>query len=106
MSLEDRKKEIENFKTESNVFLIQQDTGKESLTLPEAFATIFLDRDFAQGYNEQAEARMTPVNGATCTKYVIDLIMKGTKEEEIYNTLVVKKESITSVNQVFRKEEV
>lgn len=105
MSLEDRKNEIENFKTDANVFLIQQDTGKESLTLPEAFATIFLDRDFAQGYNEQAEARMTPIDGNRCTKYVIDLIMNGTKEEEIYNTLVVKKESILSVNQVFNKEE-
>ena len=82
--------------------LLQLDTGREALTLPAAKAIVFLDRDFAQGYNEQAEARMTPVDGSPCTKYVIDLIMAGTKEEQIYNTLVVKKESIDAINTVFK----
>lgn len=100
----ERKAQLEKFESESDckVMVLQFDTGKESLTLPMAQATIFLDRDFAQGFNEQAEARMTPVDGTACTKYVIDLVMSNTKEEEIYNTLVVKKKSIDAMNLVFK----
>ena len=105
MLLKDRKEEIEKFKNDANVFLIQQDTGRESLTLPQAFVTVFLDRDFVQGYNEQAEARMTPVHGEICTKFVIDLVMKDTIEENIHNVLVNNKESIDSINKIYVKEE-
>lgn len=100
----DRKDQLLKFETEKDckIMVLQFDTGKESLTLPMAYATIFLDRDFAQGFNEQAEARMTPIDGSSCTKYVIDLVMKGTKEEEIYNTLVIKKKSIDAMNLVFK----
>lgn len=102
MTLETRNTEIKNFKSgKSKVFLIQLDVGKEALTLPEAQCTIFLDRDFAQGYNEQAEARMTPMDGSTCKKLVIDLVMKDTVEDAIYERLVVRKESIKSINDVY-----
>jgi len=102
----ERKEQLIKFETEVNckLMILQFDTGKESLTLPSAKATIFLDRDFAQGFNEQAEARMTPIDGSPCTKYVIDLVMKGTKEEEIYNTLVIKKKSIDAMNLVFKSK--
>lgn len=102
----DRKDQLTKFETDSTckIMVLQFDTGKESLTLPMAQATIFLDRDFTQGFNEQAEARMTPIDGRSCTKYVIDLVMKGTKEEEIYNTLVIKKKSIDSMNLVFKSK--
>lgn len=100
----DRKLQLQKFEKDLNckVMILQFDTGKESLTLPMAQATIFLDRDFAQGFNEQAEARMTPIDGQPCTKYVIDLVMRNTKEEEIYNTLVIKKKSIDAMNLVFK----
>lgn len=103
----DRLIQLSKFETNKDckVMVLQFDTGKESLTLPIAQATIFLDRDFAQGFNEQAEARMTPIDGIPCTKYVIDLVMKDTKEEEIYNTLVVKKKSINAMNLVFKPKE-
>ena len=102
----DRKDQLIKYETnpDCKVMILQFDTGKESLTLPMAQATIFLDRDFAQGFNEQAEARMTPVDGSACTKYIIDLVMKGTKEEEIYNTLVIKKKSIDAMNLVFKSK--
>lgn len=101
LSLEKREEHKAKFKNgEAQVFLIQLDSGKECLTLPEAKCTIFLDRDFAQGFNEQAEARMSPISKETCTKYIIDLVMDGSKEEGIYNTLVVRKDSIDSVNTV------
>ena len=104
LSFNDRKEELSKFETNPNckIMVLQFDTGKESLTLPMAFATVFLDRDFAQGFNEQAEARMTPIDGSSCRKFVIDLVMKGTKEEEIYNTLVIKKKSIDAMNLVFK----
>jgi SNF2 family DNA or RNA helicase len=97
-----REDEKNLFKTNPSVkfLLMQLDVGRESHTLPEANCTIFLDRDFAQGFNEQAEARMTPVDGVACTKYVIDLIMRNTVEESIYDVLVIRKESIDSVNTV------
>ena len=97
-----REDEKNSFKTDPSVkfLLMQLDVGRESHTLPEANCTIFLDRDFAQGFNEQAEARMTPVDGVACTKYVIDLIMRDTVEEKIYDVLVIRKESIDSVNTV------
>ena len=88
---------------EVKVLLIQLDVGRESLTLPQAKYTLFFDRDFAQGYNEQAEARMTPIDGKPVTKYVFDLVMRGTREEEIYDTLVIRKENINSINDVFKK---
>lgn len=97
-----RKDAVSEFRTNPDVkfFLIQLDAGREALTLPEAACTIFLDRDFAQGFNEQAEARMTPIDGVAHTKYVVDLIMRDTVEEEIYNILVIRKESIDSVNSL------
>lgn len=102
LSLTARKAEVHNFRTDPEVqfFLIQLDAGREALTLPEASCTIFLDRDFAQGFNEQAEARMTPVDGVARTKYVIDLVMRDTVEEQIYNILVIRKENIDNVNSL------
>lgn len=88
---------------EVKVLLLQLDVGRESLTLPQAKYTLFFDRDFAQGFNEQAEARMTPVDGKPVTKYVFDLIMKGTREEDIYDTLVIRKQNINCINDVFKK---
>ena len=106
MKLEIRNMEIDDFKKgKSQVFIIQSDVGKEALTLPEASYTLFLDRDFAQGNNDQAEARMTPIDGSTSTKYVLDLIMKDTVEEQIYDKLIIKKEDIKNVNEIFRKGE-
>lgn len=109
-TLTDRKSEVDKFRNNKDVqfFLLQLDVGRESLTLPEAYCTIFLDRDYAQGFNEQAEARMTPVDGVACTKYTIDLIMTDTVEEKIYNTLVIRKENIDSVNslkEIYKKGE-
>jgi len=104
-NLAKRKDELAKFKTpECKCMFLQLDAGKEALTLPEANAIVFLNRDFAQGFNEQAEARMTPIDGSTCTKHVVDLVMKNTKEEEIYQTLVVKKKSITAMNTVFKSK--
>ena len=102
LSVSARKTEVDKFRTDPDVkfFLIQLDAGREALTLPEASCTIFLDRDFAQGFNEQAEARMTPIDGVAHTKYVIDLIMRDTVEEEIYNILVIRKENIDNVNSL------
>ena len=48
LGIDKRNTNISKFKNhEVQVFLIQSDTGKENLTLPEAKATIFLDRVFA-----------------------------------------------------------
>ena len=105
-SYKERITAIDTFSTSDNCkcILLQLDTGREALTLPAASATIFLDRDFAQGFNEQAEARMTPIDGKPCTKYIIDLVMKNSKEEQIYQTLVVKKQSIDAINLVFKSK--
>lgn len=84
--------------------LIQQDAGKESLTLSNAKAIIFLERDWCPGFNEQMEERMTPVSSVPVTKYVIDLVMKDTKEELIYDILVRRKEAIDDVNILYKKE--
>lgn len=102
LSVTARAEEERNFRTRPEVqfFLIQLDAGREALTLPEAECTIFLDRDFAQGFNEQAEARMTPIDGVARTKYVIDLIMRDTIEENIYSILVIRKENIDNVNSL------
>lgn len=88
---------------EVRVLLIQLDVGRESLTLPQAKYTLFFDRDFAQGFNEQAEARMTPIDGKPVTKYVFDLVMRDTREEEIYDILVIRKQNINCINDVFKK---
>lgn len=100
MSVSARQTVIEQFMSNPDMkfIFIQLDIGKEALTLPKAIATIFIDRSFAQGFNEQAECRMDPVDGTPCTKYVIDLIMRGSVEEKIYDTLVIRKQSIDTVN--------
>jgi SNF2 family DNA or RNA helicase len=104
-SMSERKEAEKDFQTldDVKVILIQLDVGRESLTLPAAKYTLFFDRDFAQGFNEQAEARMTPIDGKPITKYVIDLVMRGTREEEIYDTLVIRKQNINTINDVFKK---
>ena len=105
MPLKTRIENINKFKKENvQIFMVQSDAGREALTLPEAKCIIFLDRDFAQGFNEQAEARMTPFDGKPITKYIIDLVMKGTIEEHIYEVLVTRKESIDDINTIFRKK--
>lgn len=108
LNVKQRAENEEKFhKGDAQVFLIQLDAGRFSLTLPEAKCTVFLDRDFAPGHNDQAEARMSIVEYEACTKYVIDLVMRDTVEEGIYNVLVNKKESIDSVNtirKITRKE--
>lgn len=105
MPLKTRIENINKFKKEDiQIFMIQSDAGREALTLPEAKCIIFLDRDFAQGFNEQAEARITPFDGKPITKYIIDLVMKGTIEEHIYEVLVTRKESIDDINTIFRKK--
>ena len=45
---------------------------------------------------------MTPVDGNSHTKYIIDLVMEGTIEEKIYELLVVRKENIEDINVVFK----
>lgn len=104
-NLTEREEAKKAFRTdpEVRVMLIQLDVGRESLTLPQAKYTLFFDRDFAQGFNEQAEARMTPIDGKPVTKYVFDLIMRDTREEEIYDVLVIRKQNINCVNDVFKK---
>lgn len=103
LTYSERIQAIEDFSSDEVVVLLMQlDTGREALTIPQAKAIVFLDRDFAQGFNEQAEARMTPVDGSGGIKYVIDLIMKNTKEESIYETLVIRKKSIDAINTVFK----
>lgn len=84
--------------------LIQQDAGKESLTLSNAKAIIFLERDWCPGFNEQMEERMTPVSSVPITKYVIDLVMRNTKEELLYDILVQRKEAVDDVNVLYKKE--
>jgi hypothetical protein len=46
---------------------------------------------------------MTPIDGKPITKYIFDLVMRGTREEEIYDTLVIRKQNINNVNDVFKK---
>ena len=105
-SYKERLTQIDKFKNNPTCkcLFLQLDTGREALTLPMAQATIFLDRDFAQGYNEQAEARMTPIDGSKCTKYIIDLIMQNSKEDQIYHDLVIKKKSLDKINFVFKRK--
>ena len=45
---------------------------------------------------------MTPLDGRKVCKYVIDLVMKNTVEESIHEILIKKKESINSVNTIFK----
>src|SRR5574344_1829550 len=106
MSVTEREESINKFRSNKvQIMLLQQDVGKESITLPEAKCIIFLNRDYAQGFNEQAEARMTPFDGLPTTKYVIDLVMRNTVEEHIYDILVNRKQSINSINSVYKKKE-
>lgn len=102
--LSKRMSEIDSFRNDPTVkvFLIQLDAGKEALTLPEASYTIFLDRAYTPGDNMQAEARMTPIDGKPHTKYIIDLVMRDTIEEGIYDKIVTRTEPIAETNDVFR----
>ena len=106
VTMSDRTKIIEQFNKDHayKVLLIQLDVGKEALTLPAAGFTLFLDRNYTPGVNAQAEMRMAPIDGSACTKYVMDLVMKGTVEERIHNILVTRKTAIRNVNSVFESE--
>lgn len=104
MSLKQRADAQNAYRTDKsvNILLMQETAGREALTLPETKVTVFLERDFVPGYNDQAESRMTPVDGVACTKYVVDLVMKDSVEQSLYDTLVSRKESVATVNDVFQ----
>lgn len=100
-SIVHRSEAIDNFQNEKVDFiLLQIDVGKENLTLSRAKRTVFIDRDFTVGVNDQASARQFPTVPETVTKEIIDLVMLDTNEMSLYDRLVRQRKDIKTVNDI------
>lgn len=81
-----------------NILIIQIDTGKEALTLDRAEAIIFCDKYPPAADIQQAEDRFiaTTKDKADKPHTIIELMMKGTYDEHLYE-LVAQRKSDTDV---------
>ena len=92
------------------VFLINIDAGKEALTLDRAETTIFTDKYPPIGSIEQAEDRFVASTKDKAHKNhkIIELMMRGTFDEELYKLLKQRKSEtdiINNYNQYLKKGE-
>lgn len=83
---------------ETNILIIQIDTGKEALTLDRAEAIIFCDKYPPASDIQQAEDRFVATTKEKADKphTIIELMMKGTYDEHLYE-LVRQRKSDTDV---------
>ena len=92
---------IEDFQNgKFQVFLINIDAGKEALTLDAAETTIFTDKYPPIGAIEQAEDRFIASTEARKHKAhkVIELMIEGTFDEELYKLLEQRKNETDIIN--------
>ena len=96
-----RKQFVEDFQDKQfKVFLINIDAGKEALTLDAAETTIFADKYPPIGAIEQAEDRFiasTP-DKAHKTHKIIELMIEGTFDEQLYELLKQRKSETDVIN--------
>lgn len=100
-----RHAEVNEFQSgRCNLLLINIDAGKEGLTLDRAEVTIFTDKYPPIGDIEQAEDRFiaTSEDKADKPHTIIELCMKGTYDEQLYD-LLKKRKSETDVINDFKK---
>lgn len=82
------------------VFLINIDAGKEALTLDAASTTIFTDKYPPIGSIEQAEDRFiaSTENKAHKAHKIIELMITGTFDEQLYKLLELRKSETDIIN--------
>ena len=100
-STEQRGQFIKDFQAgKFKVFLINIDAGKEALTLDAAETTIFTDKYPPIGSIEQAEDRFiaSTEDKAHKAHKIIELMIKGTFDEQIYKLLEKRKSETDIIN--------
>lgn len=101
VSLEDRSDLINKFQSgKINVLAIQIDAGKEGLTLDRAECLIFTDVMAPASDIAQARDRIvaTTPDKAQIPKQVIELMMEGTYDEELYNMVQANADATSIIN--------
>lgn len=85
---------------ELKVLLLQIDTGKEALTLDTAECVIFTDKYPPVGDIEQAEDRFvaTTPDKADKPHLIIELMMKGSYDEQLYTLIKAQKSETDIIN--------
>lgn len=100
-TVKERGKFIKDFQDHKfQIFLINIDAGKEALTLDAAETTIFTDKYPPIGSIEQAEDRFiasTPDKAHKAHK-IIELMMTGTFDEQLYQLLEQRKSETDIIN--------
>jgi SNF2 family DNA or RNA helicase len=91
-------------KGDINILILNIDAGKESLTLDRAETAIFTDKYPPASDIQQAEDRFvaTTEAGANKPHLIIELMMKGSYDEELYN-LVKRRVCETDVINDYKK---
>lgn len=100
-STEQRGQFIKDFQAgKFKVFLINIDAGKEALTLDAAETTIFTDKYPPIGSIEQAEDRFiaSTKDKAHKAHKIVELMIKGTFDEQIYKLLEKRKSETDIIN--------
>lgn len=85
---------------ELNVLIINIDAGKEALTLDRAEAAIFTDKFPPVGDILQAEDRITATTEDRASKphQIIELMLKGTYDEQLYKLLDIRASEVDVLN--------
>jgi SNF2 family DNA or RNA helicase len=99
--IKQRKQLIDDFQCgKINLLLLQIDTCKEAITLDRAEVAIFTDKYPPVGDILQAEDRFIATTEARANKShtIIELMIKGTYDERIYQLIQEHKEAIDIVN--------
>lgn len=99
--IKERGKFIKDFQNgDFQVFLINIDAGKEALTLDAAETTIFTDKYPPIGSIEQAEDRFiaSTKDKAHKAHKIIELMMSGTFDEQLYTLLKQRKSETDIIN--------
>lgn len=100
-----RKRYVDSFQNgEYNILILQIDAGKEGLTLDRAECEIFIDQYPPAADIQQAEDRFvaTTLERADKPHQIIRLILKDTYDEECYNLVARRADSIDAVNSYIK----
>lgn len=99
MSLKEREKALEQFKTSAEFLVANKRCGAFGLNLQFANYAIYYSNDFSWETRSQSEDRLHRA-GQTKNVHIIDLICEDTIDERVYTTLMRKERLVDS----FRRE--
>ena len=93
-----RQEIVERFQAgEIDILFCSTIAAKEGLTLTAADTTVFLEREWVSGWEEQAEGRVNRIGATTDTCWAIYLTVDGTIDQHFNRVVEEKRKVISSI---------